>query len=72
MSSCRRGGIPPLRRTYAAVIESGNQPPAGTQVVKLSTSTALAEGARFRSYKLDAAGNPTSGSYTTTIVYQLN
>lgn len=37
----------------------GNQPPAGEKQVKLSGSRALAEGARFRGYKLDPAGNPT-------------
>jgi mono/diheme cytochrome c family protein len=37
----------------------GNQPPAGEQVVKLSGAPALGDGARFRGYKLDPAGNPT-------------
>lgn len=37
----------------------GNQPPAGEKQVKLSGSRALPEGARFRGYKLDPAGNPT-------------
>ncbi len=37
----------------------GNEPPAGENVVKLSTSPALPESARFKGYKLDAAGNPT-------------
>jgi mono/diheme cytochrome c family protein len=37
----------------------GNQPPAGQNVVKLSGSPALSDGARFRGYKLDPAGNPT-------------
>ena len=37
----------------------GNQPPAGDKIIKLSGSRGLAEGARFRGYKLDPAGNPT-------------
>ncbi len=37
----------------------GNQSPAGDRVVKLSGSPALPDGARFRGYKLDPAGNPT-------------
>jgi mono/diheme cytochrome c family protein len=37
----------------------GNQPPAGEKLVKLSGTRALPEGARFRGYKLDRAGNPT-------------
>lgn len=36
-----------------------NSPPAGENVVKLGNSRALPETARFRGYKLDAAGNPT-------------
>jgi mono/diheme cytochrome c family protein len=40
----------------------GNQAPAGERVVKLGSSRALPEGARFRGYKLDAAGNPTFSS----------
>jgi len=40
----------------------GNQPPAGERVVKLSTARALPPEARFRGYKLDAAGNPTFSS----------
>lgn len=37
----------------------GNEPPAGDSVVKLSASKALPDGARFRGYQLDPAGNPT-------------
>lgn len=37
----------------------GNQPPAGEKQVKLTGSRALPDGARFRGYKLDPAGNPT-------------
>lgn len=37
----------------------GNQPPAGDRQVKLSGTRALPDGARFRGYKLDPAGNPT-------------
>lgn len=37
----------------------GKQPPAGERVVKLSTARVLPPEARFRGYKLDAAGNPT-------------
>lgn len=37
----------------------GNQAPAGEKVVRLGGSRALPENARFRGYKLDAAGNPT-------------
>jgi hypothetical protein len=37
----------------------GKQPPAGERVVKLSAARALPDSARFRGYKLDAAGNPT-------------
>jgi mono/diheme cytochrome c family protein len=40
----------------------GNQPPAGERVVKLSAARALPPEARFRGYKLDAAGNPTFSS----------
>lgn len=37
---------------------SGNEPPAGTKVVKLTSSPTLDKAAKFRGYKLDAAGNP--------------
>jgi cytochrome c5 len=37
----------------------GFQPPAGTDVIKLSNSRALPENARARGYKLDEVGNPT-------------
>ena len=37
----------------------GDQPPAGENVVKLSGSPALPDGARFRGFKEDPAGNPT-------------
>jgi hypothetical protein len=37
----------------------GKQPPAGERVVKLSAARVLSDSARFRGYKLDAAGNPT-------------
>ncbi len=37
----------------------GNEPPAGDNVVKLSTAPALPDTARFTGYKLDAVGNPT-------------
>ncbi|MDB6077937.1 MAG: hypothetical protein JWO82_1684 [Akkermansiaceae bacterium] len=37
----------------------GNEPPAGDHVVKLSNSAVLPDGATFRGYKLDPAGNPT-------------
>jgi mono/diheme cytochrome c family protein len=37
----------------------GKQPPAGDKVIKLSGTRALPDGARFRGYKLDPAGNPT-------------
>jgi mono/diheme cytochrome c family protein len=37
----------------------GKQPPAGERVVKLSAARPLPDSARFRGYKLDAAGNPT-------------
>jgi len=37
----------------------GNQPPAGEKLVSLSGSRTLPEGAHFRGYKLDPAGNPT-------------
>jgi mono/diheme cytochrome c family protein len=40
----------------------GDQAPAGEQVVKLGSSRALPENARFRGYKLDTAGNPTFSS----------
>lgn len=36
-----------------------NSPPAGENVVELGDSRSLPESARFRGYKLDAAGNPT-------------
>jgi mono/diheme cytochrome c family protein len=37
----------------------GAEPPAGGRVVKLTNAPAFPEGARFRGYALDAAGNPT-------------
>jgi hypothetical protein len=37
----------------------GNQPPAGENIVKLTGAPSLPKEARFRGYKLDAAGNPT-------------
>jgi mono/diheme cytochrome c family protein len=37
----------------------GNQPPAGEDVVKLTSSPVFPKEARFRGYKLDPAGNPT-------------
>lgn len=37
----------------------GDQPPAGKRLVKISGSPALREEARFKGYRLDAAGNPT-------------
>ncbi len=37
----------------------GNEPPAGTDIVKISNSRALPESAKFRGYELDEAGNPT-------------
>jgi mono/diheme cytochrome c family protein len=40
----------------------GDQAPAGERVIKLGGTRALPEKARFRGYKLDAAGNPTFSS----------
>ena len=37
----------------------GNQPPAGENVIKISSKKALPDGAKFKGYTLDAAGNPT-------------
>lgn len=37
----------------------GAEAPAGTQLAKLTNSLALPQGAKFRGYKLDKAGNPT-------------
>lgn len=41
----------------------GSEPPAGTDVIKISSIPVLPKGARFLGYKLDEAGNPTF--YTT-------
>jgi len=38
---------------------TGNEPPAGENVVKLSNGRALPEAARFQGYQLDQEGNPT-------------
>jgi len=38
---------------------TGNEPPAGGNVVKLSNGRALPENARFQGYQLDKEGNPT-------------
>lgn len=37
----------------------GAQPPAGENVVRVTSEPALPEGSRFRGYQLDRAGNPT-------------
>jgi periplasmic protein TonB len=45
--------------------------PSGSSILDEAACSGMRSYARFNP-ALDAAGNPTSGSYTTTIVYQLN
>jgi len=45
--------------------------PSGSSILDTAACAGMRSYARFNP-ALDAAGNPTSGSYTTTIVYQLN
>ena len=45
--------------------------PSGSSILDSAACAGMRSYARFNP-ALDAAGNPTSGSYTTTIVYQLN
>jgi len=45
--------------------------PSGSDILDSAACAGMRSYARFNP-ALDAAGNPTSGSYTTTIVYQLN